>query len=240
MGSYIVEDVVNRVWITLRDYGQTAQEQLLTDSEIAILLPTAERMYSSVRPRQMLVDIAGNGTYYLDVPTDWEEGFSSVLAAESPPNEMPPALIDPRALRVGYDVDETLRFIFADPIASGSTVRIAYTKTRTYSLTTALNTTVLDGDHWAVCDLTASICADAIAGKYARTGEPVLGADVTNYRSRVSEWQSIAKRLYSRWQAAMGIGGAEEGLVTPASGWVNWDSRASWLGARLTHPLRNQ
>lgn len=239
MGSYIVEDVVNRVWVTLRDYGQTAQEQLLTDTEIGILLPTAERMYSAVRPRPMMADLTGDGTHYLAVPTDWEEGFSTILSAESPPDAVPPNTLDPRGYRVALDGDGAPRLVFDDAIALGVTVRIAYTLPRTYSATTSTDTTIIDGDHWAVCDLTASICADAIAGKYARTGEPVLGADVTNYRSRVSEWQSIAKRLYARWQAVMGITG-EDSLSAPASAWVNWDSRASWGASRLTHPSRTQ
>jgi len=237
MGSYTETNVIEQVWTLLRDYGTDATQQLLTDTEIVRLLRTAERIYSNVRPRTIYEDVAGNGTSFIALPATWEDGFSTLVLVESPVDKVPEETIDPRYVKIGYSLTEVPRLVFDNAPGATETVRIGFTVRRFYHASTAASTTVLDSDHFAVCDLTASIAADSIAGKYARSSEPVIGSDVAGFRSRVQEWQSIAKRLRERWEAALGIG-SDSSPTAPASAWANWDSRAGWGGLHLTHDRR--
>jgi hypothetical protein len=238
MATFTEDDVVNQVWKLLRDYGSSTDQQLLTDTEIKDFLHSAERIYSNIRPREHVFEDPATGTHYLTIVTTgvdaYEEGFSSINFVETPIDQFPRTLVDAR----DYYVEKTpsvLRLVWeADMPPVNQVVRLSISKSRTYD-SVAANTTVLDSDHYAVCDLTASICADAIAAKYARTSEPSFNADAVNYRTRTQEWQSIAKRLWSRWEAHMGIGSGGEGSMAAgpaASAWVNWDLP----GVALSHP----
>jgi hypothetical protein len=235
MGAYDEADVVERVWGLLRDYGDNPAEQLMTDTEITLLgTRGAEAIYSKARPIELVDDLNADGTAFLTLPTDFADGFSIVLTVETPPDSVPAEIMDPRYYTITRSGLGALRLTFlgSNP-GLGQIVRLTYTGPRVMSATAA-NTTVLDSDFIAFCDLAASICADAIAAKYARTSEPAFNADVVNYRTRAQEWRDIAKRLWDRWQQQMG--GAESGSSGPADAYANWDLSASWGTYRYGHP----
>lgn len=239
MGAYDEADVIEQVWTTIRDTGGTVTEQLLTDTEILRLTRAAEPHYSTVRPREKVKDLTANGTSFLAIPATndgWVDGFSSILSLEYPVNEAPPSILDPRTYIVNRDTNGAERIVWLETApANSATVRCLFTTTRTYNATAA-STTVLDIDHFAVCDLIASYCADAIAAKYARTSEPAFNADAVNYRTKAQEWQSVAKRLWARWESSMGIGSASSAAGKATSAWVNWDARSMGAISTLTHP----
>jgi len=237
MGSYSETDLVTRVWMLLRDYGGTTAEQLLTDDEIKALgCRGAEQVYSRLVPNETVSDLTANGTSFLALPSGYLPGFSTVVSVETPPDRVPAEIMDPRDYYLGRDGTGALRFVWMSPPANNATVRVTYTKPRVIAAS-AVNTTILDPDFVAFADLAASICADAIAAKYARTSEPAINAEVVNYRTRAQEWQAVAKRLWQRWEQQMGVGSGAEGGSAPAtSAWVNWDMAASWGNFRFNHP----
>jgi hypothetical protein len=237
VGTYNEADVVEQVWKLLRDYGSEAAQQLLTDTEITDFTRTGERIYSQVRPREHVFEDPATGTRYLTIAQTgvdaYEEGLSTLRAVETPVDEVPRQMLDPRS----YYIERTpslLRLVFAEDIPpAAQVVRLTITKSRKYDAVAA-NTTVLDMDHVAVCDLIASVCADSIAAKYARTSEPAFNADAVNYRTRTQEWQSVAKRFWARWESHMGLGSGEGAMSSgpAASAWANWDLP----GTSLSHP----
>lgn len=235
MGAYDEQDVIDRVWVILRDYGQTAAEQLLTDTEITTIgTRGAEGIYGRIRPREVNADLTANGTSFLALPGGFIDGFSSLLRVESPPDKVPAEVLDPRWWYVGRDGSNVPRLVFVSNVpGNGATVRVTYTVPRLMNANAA-QTTVLDADFIPFVDLAASFCADAIAAKYARTSEPSFNADVVNYRSRAQEWRDIAKRLWDRW--VQGIGASADAVAGAASAWANWDLTASWGGYRFNHP----
>jgi hypothetical protein len=238
MATYTENNARDRIWSLLRDYGQNLTEQLLGDAEVlSIGVRGAEPIYSRIRPLVKISDKVADGSHYLTLPTDWVEGFSTIESLESPPDEVPPEVLDPRSYYVGRNSTGALRLVLNDAPANGATVRIAYTVMRIFA-SSANNTTALDADFVAICDLGASICADSIAAKYARTSESAFNTDAINYRTRTQEWQSVAKRLWARWEVGIGIGSGGEGMgaAPAASAWANWDSVASWGGSRINHP----
>jgi hypothetical protein len=235
MGTYTLDDALVRVYRTLRDTAGTLDKQLLGDVEIEGYIGQATTRYSLDRPREMVEDKSADGTYFLALPTAFEEGFSVLRAIETPPGEEPPVYLDERYVSlyrspvVGPPVSSVLLIHFDAaflPPAS-QVVRLSYTARRSFGVTAAA-TTVLDRDLEAVCDLTVSICCDAISQKYARTHEPILSADAVAPRDKADVWASRAKRYEARYREAMG--------PAISTGTLNWDSRASWsLGSWLTH-----
>lgn len=233
MASYTLANALIRVYRTLRDLADTADAQLLTDTEMEDYLVDAAMRYSIDRPAQLVADVTAVGTRYVPLPTAFEDGFSVIHSIEYPIDDDPLAYLDSR------DVD-LYRTFAGDPLApvlvlrclwvipTGDLLRVVFTGRRAWGVTAAA-TTVLDRDFPAVVDLAVSNCCDAIAQKYARTHEPILSADSVAFRDKVGQWESRAKRYQARYRDAMG--------PPLATATVNWDSTASWSGRSwMTHP----
>lgn len=238
MGTYSEQNAVDRVWFLLRDYGTTTAEQLLNDTEIKTIgLRGAEQHYSRIRPREVVDDLNGDGSAYLTLPAGYLEGLSTIVSIEYPIGSVPKEIMDPREYQIVLSAAGALQVMYlaTRPAAGTDNVRLIYTAGRVIAASAA-NTTVLDPDFVAFCDLAASMCAEAIAAKYARTSEPAFNADVVNYRTRQQEWRDIAKGLWQRWERGMGIGAADGGSAPATSAYANWDLRAGWGGSNLNHP----
>jgi hypothetical protein len=242
VATFTEADAVTYVWRVLRDLGDTATEQLLTDTEVTAFLRVAERRYSIDVPRSVVKDVTADGTMLSPMPTGWEVGFSSMRSIEYPISEQPPSLIDDRRVRVYLQTDGTEKILWLyDQPANLQLFRVSFTASSVVAAA-AINTTVPDRHFYAVGDLTASISADAIAGKYAQATDPILNSEVTSYRSKPQEWRDIAKRYEDRYREAVGLGVAGEGPrggvsgaagPRPASQIANWDfvpsGRSDWL-----------
>jgi hypothetical protein len=244
MGTYNEGDAVARIWSRLRDHGNTNDQQLLNDSEVLLIgVRGAEPMYSRIQPSEQVADQPANGTHYLPLPAGYVEGSGTITEVETPPNEVPANVMDARDWYVGRDGTGVQRLVFTGTLpATGVVVRVSFTGVRKMA-PVAANTTVLDSDFPAFCDLAASLCADSIAAKYARTSEPAFNADAVNFRTRSSEWQQIAKALWTSWERGMGYGSGGEsggGNMPPASAYANWDASASWGGAYVNHPRQGR
>lgn len=241
MGTYTETDAVSRIWSRLRDYGSTTDQQLMNDTEItSIGIRGAEPIYSRVRPATKVADLTANGTNYLALPSGWVEGLSVIESIESPPDAVPPEVKDPRTYFVGRSTTAQRIVWLESAPANGATVRVAYTAPRVLAALAA-NTTVLDPDFTAFTDLAASLCADSIAAKYARTSEPAFNADAVNFRSRAAEWRDVAKSLWTAWERGIGLYSGGDGQdggsnLPPASAYANWDARSSWGGWYINHP----
>lgn len=230
MASYIRDDAITLVYRMLRDTGNTATEQLLTDTEIGQFVDQAVRRYSRIRPNTKVEDVTADGTSYLALPSAYDLDFSRLVQVETPTGNTPPTIIDHRFYAL-YQNPTAWKLLWLDTIpASGDTVRMTYTIPRVLDAASAASTTVADVDFEAVCALAASYAALAIAGKYARTSEAILSADTVNYRTKTMDWTSVA----GKWQAIWEKHAAS--IAEPGSGWVNWDTRLGILGFdHLTH-----
>lgn len=238
MGSYDISDGILQVYRTLRDVGDLAEQQKLTDTEIGTFLDQAVRRYAIDRPLVTVEDVTAGGTTTVALPTAWEDGFSVMLQVEYPISTTGTIyLVDQRSWSIYREpAGPVLRFGSAP--TSGEDIRCTFTTAPALDAVAA-NTTLPDADFLTVCDLAVSISADAIANGYGFTHDPVIATDVTNYRTKVDEWQSIAKRYERRYQEAMRIANSQGASGLPnAGGWVNWDLGTSDGKPRLTHDER--
>lgn len=239
MGTYTTDDALTQVYRRLRDFADTADEQLLTDTEIEDQVRQATTRYSTDRPNELAADIDTDGTRYLTLPADFEDGFSVIRGVEWPIDADLPSYLDPRWLDFYRTPAVTgppavaaalkLRCLAWTIPAGTAVVRMVYTGRRTLGATAA-DTTVLDRDFDALCDLAVAGCCDVISQEVARLHEPPMGLGGTVApRDKADVWASRAKRYEARYRDAMG--------PTLASARVNWDSTASWpTGTWLNHP----
>lgn len=231
MATKTKADALARVWRMIRDTGDNATAQMLTDTEIEEIIGDALQTYSLSRPRMVTADLTADGSMTQALPSansGWVEGFSTIRIIETPTGANPPNYIDPRKYVLYMAPTGTsLRWLIESPAAS-TTVRITFTSTQVYG-TQVANTTAPDVDFGAICALAASLSATAISSGYARTHEPLISADSASYRTKSMEWASVAKAWREVYEKHMAS------VRRPASGEINWDSRMAGGYAHLTH-----
>jgi len=175
----------------------------------ALVVRTIVQRYSQDRPLDVVSDVPGNGTNYLDIPVApgsgsdvpvFEPEFSTVRSIEYPIEQQPPQMVLDSDFRV-YRAPSGYKLLinFDTPIV-GDVCRVTWTARHL-----ADGSTVLDRDFYAVVDYAASLAADRLASRYVQTGDSTIQADVVNYRSKSQEMLTIAKNLRKRYFNHMGI-----------------------------------
>ena len=181
--------------------------------------------YSKANPREVAADIPGNATNDLPLPTGWSDGVSTVVAVEYPTGRVPEELIDRRDRRLyRTPAGLQLRLLTVQPTAS-EMVRLTYSLPHTEA-------TLPPVDQEAVANLAASICCRQLAQLYAATSDSTIQADVVNYRSKSSEFSSLAKALEALYERHIGGSGAS------VTGAMATAAPAESGRTRLTHGRR--
>ncbi len=87
-------------------------------------------------------------------------------------------------------------------------------------------------DFFAICNLAAGLCAQAIADRYSRTSDSTIAADSVDHLSRADQWSRRAGELMRLYADHLGIGG-DDGTTTHGTGaFVDWDTTPSWPNGR--------
>ncbi|WP_053549839.1 hypothetical protein [Desulfuromonas soudanensis] len=196
----------------------------LTDAaDYTPALSGALERYSKHRPKDIVKDLAGDGTHDLALPAEWVEGFSQVRRVEYPIGEIPETLLDAGEWALYLSpLGLSLRLIEVAPVVTES-VRVTLTVPR-------LEADIPPGDVDAVACLAASICLRTLAALYGQTSDPTIQADVVNYRSKMDEFRRMADSLEARFNAHLGI---DKDGSAPAAGVVASAPRGG--RPRLTH-----
>ncbi len=235
---------------TLKDFEgqlatvlQDAAAKLSPDDRKAFIDQAIAQRYSKDRPREIVSDALGNGTVFLDLPTAegavFEENFSQIRQVEYPVDEEPASVLEGDDWSLYRKTTGlTVRLTESAPIASEY---IRFTWTARHK---ADGSTVADYDFAAVCDYAAGLCFSALAAKFAQTGDPSMGADTVNYRSKSQEYMSLGKAAKARYFEHMGIDAGTSGdgsSVGPAIAIGDADNDlGGGLGDRLTHGRRTR
>jgi len=93
-----------------------------------------------------------------------------------------------------------------------------------------LEASVKPPDFFAVCNLAAGLCCEAIAGKYSRTSDTTINADSVNHVSKAGEFARRAKELIALYEKHVG-GDAATGN-RPAAAFVDMDTAPGWPAGR--------
>ena len=240
MANFTLDNAVDHVWRLLRDLGDDEDHQLLTNDEIRSFLDQASHTHAMYFPVRVAEDVVADGTTFTPLPTAWESGLSSMVSVESPIGDEPPTLADPRQAGIYMTPTGEKWMWHAGHPANGESIRFLFTASPGLAELEA-DTTLPNAHFYPLCDLAASISADAIASKYAQTAEPVISVDAATYQ-KTSDWIQIARRLEDRYRAALGLpasGGAGSTAGGPTvqgvSAIVNWDTHPPGRADYLVH-----
>lgn len=179
--------------------------------------------YSKARPLEFATDILGGGSHDLELPSDFLDGFSGIVAVEYPVDYVPEQLIDRRDYRLYRGAAGLTLRLLADAPTATETVRVTYTIPHSEE-------SVPVTDLEAVGNLAASFCLRKLAASYGQTVDPTISADVVNYRSKTDEFRRLADSYESLYKEHLGI---KEDETTPAA--MATASRPDSASTRLTH-----
>ena len=220
-----VEDFQSQVAAKVQDdsgkISATERDQFIQEAVTA---------YSQDRPLIKVADLAGDGGYDCDVPSDFLAGFSVIRSVEYPAGQRSPAIIERGSYRLYRTVSATTLRLLENTPQSGETVRVTYTALHVVD---DEGSTVPGHDEDAVVSLAASFYCRALAAYYAQTGDPTLGADVVNYRTKAQEYSALSDRLERLYRTHIG---RQEGETASAmSRTMDWDTELSWGKDYLFH-----
>ena len=227
-------DFTNRITYTIQD-----DASILTPSEIADFLIKSVAQFSKDRPREIVVDKAGNGKYDYAVESSWVDEFSNIIGRIEYPNSgyQEPQYIDDNDWMIYKTTDKTyIRFLHSSP-ASDYSFRYTYTAPHTLSSET---NTIPETDFDGVCDLASSICCLALAAKYSQTEEPTVSADVIDYSRKADDYRNLAADLLAAYNRHIGRGPKEEIEKSGACTFKDLDIVFPWQEDYLVHLKRQR
>ncbi|MDY7033990.1 MAG: hypothetical protein SVY10_19015 [Thermodesulfobacteriota bacterium] len=185
--------------------------------------------YSRARPRIIAEDITGDGGHDYNLPTGWDEDFSTVLQIEFPVDNVPADLLEAEDYTIYQAVTGKKLRLLSDAPSATESFRVTHTALRDA-------TTIPDADIDALACLAASLCCDDLANAFAQVSNSTFGADSVDHRSISDRFASRAKKLMALYKDHMGI--RDDASVPPASAVKDLDRDYPWGEDRLTHPRR--
>ncbi|MEN6639567.1 MAG: hypothetical protein ABFC95_10250, partial [Smithella sp.] len=205
----------------------------LEDPEKIQAISAAVAKYSSHRPREVIEEVDGDGTfdYLLSDLTSWLEGFSSIKTVEYPVDDtaQEPNILQDDAFKIFKKAAGSyLRFQEDAPSASED-FRITYTAL--HVCTNAL-CTIPASDEQAVQMLAAANFCQMIAAYYAQTQDSTIQADSVDHKSKASAYAGRARAYNQEYLNHMGI---KEGIVGAASVTRDQDVKTSHGLDHMTH-----
>mgnify|MGYP001041390835 CR=1 FL=1 len=190
--------------------------------------------YSQDAPRQVVVDLIGDGsTSAFSLPSPFDSASSIVLAVEFPAGRRPAEYLPPGdwvLYRAPSGVQ--LRLERATP-GAGEVVRVTFTAGHTVDgLDGATETTVPVAHEEALVTLVAARLLFRLAARFLHDREPVLADAVIDRQSRAMDALRLASELESRYREQIQSLAAAAGTVPAAGTVVEWDVPGSIV---LTH-----
>ena len=206
------------------------ETRITTDDRDAAIALAVSR-YSGDRPRRLVVDLVADGGHMLDLPAEWQEGFSEIASLEYPIGRRPPAELSPAVWRL-YEDPDGLSIMLADSLAAGAEVRCTLTVAHQLD---ALTDTIPALHREPVAAYAASVLLDQLASATANNTDSTISADSVDRRSQSQEYAARAKAHRQRYLDALGVPAKKNtahGVVVDLD---LYDSRGQ---DRLTHPAR--
>jgi len=189
--------------------------------------------YSTDRPKIKIEDVVAAGGNYLDLPAAFDADFSQLVEIETPPDEAPPAILEPSAWSI-YSTPAGDKILFVNSLAAAASVRLRYTIPHTLDGATD---TVPDKDREAVCAWAAGLLLTQLAAKYSGDSQPTITSDSVDHQSKGRDYAARARELRQRYLDHLGI---DPKRTVPAGAVVDLDQDNSLGGDRLMHPRRRR
>lgn len=210
----------------------------LKDLDIQEMIKAAVVRYNRDRPNEVTEDEAGDGGKYYPVSglASWDELYSRVVSIEYPAQavsaDTQPQYLDSEDWVDNYLVGST-RYIFLPnhAPAAGENMRITYTAPYAF-VSDEIDTP--GQDFYAICNLAAGLCCQAIATKYSRTSDSSITSDSVNHTPRSSQFAARAKMYIEMYEQHLGLGGdgGSPPFVPAAGAFIDFDTAPTWQVGR--------
>lgn len=233
---------------TLAEYQARSRQMLghpSTDSiataDLEEHVEEAVRAYSRDRPRIAWRDYVGDGTTFdldLALVTEWVAGFSQPQAVEYPLGQRPSEFLDmAEVIPYPYGSLPTMIRLTSTTPAVGQTTRLYFSVPWPIPTNDPTADKIPVTDFEAVCHLSAHLGATQLAGRAVPRKDPNLpSAAVFDLSAEGPNWRELARDHLKEYRVA--IGADKETSPPPASGWLDWDARSSWLETGRTFLFR--
>jgi hypothetical protein len=231
--THTIDQFQNQRDIVLQD----AAMKLATGDRDALLQQAIVQRYSKDRSREIVTDMPGLGTSFVNMPAStpdsFEDGFSIIKSVEYPIGQVPLSLVleeNWQIYRAPAPTGLQVLFIANQPMTS-EVVRFTWTARHKPD-----GSTVPDVDFEAVCDYAAGLSFAALAAIYTQTGDATIMADSVNYRTKGQEYAGLAKAAAKRYFDHVGV--AADDKAAQAGPAIATGSMHELLGMgldRLTH-----
>lgn len=219
------------------DYLIAAADAELAQAAREAVVKAAVERYSRDSPDKHIDDVKGDGGKYYELASalsDWVEGFSRITQIEYPAANIAadetPQYLEPEDWRDDYE-DSTKRYLYLPNHAPAATetMRITYTVPYVWSGNPEATTTP-EGDFHAICYLTASICCQSLAAKYAKISDSTVAADSAAHVTKSAEYARRAEEFRAMYEQHLGLGAEQR--VQGAADFVDWDTEPGWPAGR--------
>lgn len=167
-------------------------------------LEEAAAIYSKYRPLERIKeDTIVQPSSLIDMPEDWQPGFSTVNYFEYPAGNNPPALLEEKDFEIFLYDNTSYKIRFAYPLSG--TYRMSYTNRHYFDNSNPELSSVPDIDFYCVCNITAGIYLLALAGRWGESLNPGIAADTVDYSNKTGQYRRLAKELFGQAASWLGI-----------------------------------
>jgi len=185
-----------------------------------------------------LDDYWAGGTRYLFLPNHSPASTEAMRVLYTVPYAWTASTVTTAVLQVAHGFT-TSSVIYLDPDDSTwKSAASAEIATHTVSVVTDADNFTANvyeadipaGDFFALCNLAAGLCCEAIATKYSRTSDSPIGLDSVDHPSRAPEFAQRAKELIDMYEDHMGLNA--EQVRTGSGAFVDMDTAPGWPSGR--------
>jgi hypothetical protein len=210
------------------------------DTDLSAYIDAAIKQYSADRPYETAVDLVGNGTNDLTLPSDFVDGWSELRQVEYPIDQIPEVIVDPNEAYLFRKPTGLVVRLLNDKPTALQGVRTTYTAYHSMGTDApVVFTTISDADFPVVCALAASYSATQLALSYQQGVDPNSDAAFVDGQDRAGLIRQAAKDLRGIYDRHMGLGTPESPENgAPAQGFVDLDPKLLGTTEPLTHPRR--
>lgn len=203
--AFTLDDVRQDVDMELQD-----DKPFFTTGERDTAIQLALKRINRDRPREEVVEVAGDGTQDYDVPPNYQRGFSEVRQIEFPAGQIPPVILAQDDDWIEYEdptQTPTNRILFL-ALTPGTSEKIRITIRRPHDLTNDSSTsTVIDQNTFqALVYKSLSNIFRAKGSKFLESNDPVIGADTVDFGVKGQTFLFLANEWERDYKAAVGIG----------------------------------
>jgi hypothetical protein len=191
-------DYLTRMGVVLQD-----EANHLSAAERTGFIQEALRSYSQLRPVLKVAKVEGDGGYTYDLPTDWEDGFSSVMHVEHPIEQQIPVYLSPERYFLYRDnTGLHLRF-FTKTIAADDHFLLAYTIRHSADTD---GSTPSDADFDAICNLAGGLACHALSRLYSQGIPSSMEVDVAHTWRQAIHYQAKGDKMLELYETHMAGG----------------------------------